>query len=210
MHLIILYPPSPTQTVFVCVGGFTCFLCCPSLSLFVDLLQFRPGWDTLYLISTAYWQYLPQQCVYGVGVLCIQQVLTLQTFSAWSEDVHVVWTSCSLFFLHFLTRVNLVHFASIIYIEWVSSVCNSFYRFGPICLKLCWHFLQGLRMCMKSRSKPHIYIFIFCRFYYYYYYYYLFILFSHKILSKYINSTGTLLTWSFLEDFWKELWGRGS
>ena len=50
---------------------------------------------------------------------------------AWGLDIMLI------FFLHVLTRVNLVHFASIIYVEWVSCVCNSSYRFRPICLKLC-------------------------------------------------------------------------
>ena len=47
-------------------------------------------------------------------------------------------------------------FASIVYIEWVYCVRNSSYRFQLTFLKLCRHFLHGLKICIWFGHKPQI------------------------------------------------------
>ena len=48
---------------------------------------------------------------------------TLLVFRAWSEDMHIVWISCSDYFCHFFHKTNSVIFPA----EVNRCVCNSSY-----------------------------------------------------------------------------------
>ena len=79
---------------------------------------------------------------------------TLQMFSTWNEDVHVVFGIILwLFFFTFsaLWTWSLFFFtwnAIKVYRQWVPCGHNSSYSFPPIVLKLCRCFLHEIKMCM--------------------------------------------------------------
>ena len=136
MHLIILYPPSPMQTVYVRGWVYLFFM----LSVRKSVCPFTTISSWLgYIVSNKHCLLTIFASTVGIWSRCFvyptgtqhADILCMVGRCACGLDIMLI------FFLHLLTRVNLVHFASIIYIELVSCVCNSSYRFRPICLKLC-------------------------------------------------------------------------
>ena len=76
---------------------------------------------------------------------------TFQMFSAWNEDMHVVWNNPLIIFSHFFCFVNLIFFRYemlSVYRQWVPCGRNSSYSFPPIALKHCTCFQHGMKMCM--------------------------------------------------------------
>ena len=72
--------------------------------------------------------------------------------------------NCWIFFYHFFHFVNLSHFSTSMYRQWVPCERNSSYNFIPIFLKLCTCFLHGVKMCIWFGYNPCIY---FCYFFHF-------------------------------------------
>ena len=66
---------------------------------------------------------------------------TLQLFSGWSEDMHIVF---SLFFLHFNLDIFSSLYATDMYREYLPCIGNPAYSFRPILLKLYRYFAAFL------------------------------------------------------------------
>ena len=142
-----------------------------------------------------------------MGVLWAQLLLqfftdlfeTLQTFSSWCEDVHVVWIWLLEYFLSLFPLCELSHFSTSVYRQWVPCERNSSYSFIPIFSKLCTPFLHGLKICMWFGYNPCI---NFCHFFHFVN----FVIFWPQILWKFLDSgyllnatLHTILYWSFFK-----------
>ena len=62
--------------------------------------------------------------------------------------------NCYIIFCHFFHFVNLSHFSTSMYKQWVPCERDSSYNFRPIFLKLCTCFLHGLKICMWFGCNP--------------------------------------------------------
>ena len=86
---------------------------------------------------------------------------TLQMFSSWYKDVHVVFDIIVRLFFYFFYIVNLVIFHP----QYIDSEHNSSYNFTPIVFKLCRCFFHSLKMCMCILYNPCLdvcYFFLLC------------------------------------------------
>ena len=105
---------------------------------------------------------LPANCtVYGVYTLYRQLLLqflvnpfeTLQLFSGWSEDMHIVFSgSWNYFFLHFNLDIISSLYATDMYREYMPCIGNPAYSFRPILLKLYRYFAAFLWFHMRNLS----------------------------------------------------------
>ena len=99
--------------------------------------------------------------VYGVYTLYRQLLLqflanpfeTLQLFSGWSEDMHIVFSgSWNYFFLHFNLDIFSSLYATDMYREYMPCIGNPAYSFRPILLKLYRYFAAFLWFHMRNLS----------------------------------------------------------
>ena len=79
------------------------------------------------------------------------KIATIDWFEGWGS---FVFSESTVIFCHFFPLCELSHFSTSMYRQWELCKRNSSYNFIQIFLKLCTHFLHGLKMCMWFGYSP--------------------------------------------------------
>ena len=157
-----------------------------SVRLFVRL-SIRPSTFTLGVL----WAQLLLQ-------FCTSHFETLEVFSSWYEDVHVIWIWLLDYFLSLFPLCEFSHFSTSMYRQWVPCERNSSYNFIPIFLKLCTCFLHGRKICMWFGCNP-------CFNFYHFFHFGNFVIFWPQILWKRCDS-GYLVSATPHTILYRSLW----